>query len=199
MEIHDFRFLQHCKWDLRSSGTLCCVDWQLGTHISQKLVGPILKGQAVKETLVANYQSTLHNVSQEWRSQRYFTLCVKFPSTFLLLQLRETSLVITWLQGWTKGMFWQTQTDREREGADVCWEFCLINCMIQMICKNRSKLLVCLSGIDREWSYFEGPYKVTLIRRCLSGFSNTEVTIYQWAVLFPLFLRNYDMAGRWKC
>jgi len=40
----------------------------------------------------------------------------------------------------------ERETDRQREL--MCWKFCLINSMIRMICKNRSKLLVHLRGMD---------------------------------------------------
>jgi len=38
-----------CKWELRSSWILRCIDWQLFTNVSKQPIGPIFKGQAVRE------------------------------------------------------------------------------------------------------------------------------------------------------
>jgi len=40
-EIHDFRLPSRCKWDLRSSGLLHSVNWQLLTDMSRETVGHV--------------------------------------------------------------------------------------------------------------------------------------------------------------
>jgi len=45
----------------------CSVDWCLITEVSVQPSGPI-KCQAVYETLVTNYKSTLHNIPEEQKS-----------------------------------------------------------------------------------------------------------------------------------
>ena len=69
--MRDFRLPPRCKRDLRSSGILRGVDWQLVTDVSVQPIGPIFKGQAVQvltredqtyncsETFVTYYQLTL--------------------------------------------------------------------------------------------------------------------------------------------
>jgi hypothetical protein len=62
---------------------------------------------------------------------------------------------------------------RESEG---CWEFDLVNSSIQTSWKNRTEVLVHLNRTDGEESDFESLYEATIIRRCLSGSNNREVT-----------------------
>ena len=47
--MRDFRLRPQCKQDLRYSVMLRSEDWSLVTDVSRQPVGPILKGQAVKE------------------------------------------------------------------------------------------------------------------------------------------------------
>jgi len=61
--------------------------------------------------------------------------------------------------------------------TDVCREFGLAHYMIQKFGKTHPKL---------RMKCFENLNKVMLKRCCLSGFSNTEVTMYQTAVLFSM-------------
>ena len=56
------------RWDFCCPGMSCSVDWWLITEVSGQHIGPIFKGQAVYETLVTNYKSTLHNIPEERRS-----------------------------------------------------------------------------------------------------------------------------------
>ena len=72
----------------------------------------------------------------------------------------------------------------EKKKAGVCREFGLLNSMTQAIRKTEPKLLARLNRMDREQRNFESLNEVTMMRQCLSGFSNIEVTLYQWAVLF---------------
>jgi hypothetical protein len=80
-EIHDFRLPPRCKWDLRSSGLLLSVNWQLLTDMSRQTVGHMCKQNASQEKCltiedgtdglsrnVGNCQSTLCTISEERRS-----------------------------------------------------------------------------------------------------------------------------------
>jgi hypothetical protein len=64
-----WRHLYNYWWDLRSSGTLRSVDWQLVTGVSGQPFGLILKGRIVcPEMSVPYYQSTLRKLPEERRS-----------------------------------------------------------------------------------------------------------------------------------
>jgi hypothetical protein len=81
-EIHDFRLPPRCKWDIRSSGLLHNVNWQLltcqdrlsVTLASKKHPPPQKKSLTIKDGTdrlsrnVGNYQSTLCVISEERRS-----------------------------------------------------------------------------------------------------------------------------------
>jgi len=45
--MHDFRLLPLYKWDIRSSGMLLSIDWQLVTDVSEPPIGSFFKDQAV--------------------------------------------------------------------------------------------------------------------------------------------------------
>jgi hypothetical protein len=45
-------YMKSVNLDLRSSGMLCSVDWQLFTDVSGQPVGPMCKGQAIQEQLL---------------------------------------------------------------------------------------------------------------------------------------------------
>jgi len=47
--MHDFRLPPRFKGDLRCSGMLHNVGYWLFTDVSNQLISPVLKGQAVKE------------------------------------------------------------------------------------------------------------------------------------------------------
>jgi hypothetical protein len=49
-----------------------------------------------------------------------------------------------------EGKFKEIREMENGWGADVCWEFGLVNPTIQTICTSRSKLVVRLNGTDRE-------------------------------------------------
>jgi hypothetical protein len=86
------------RWDLRSSGMLRSVDWQLVTDISGQLTGLIRKDQAelldpwrvcYTETSVTNYQSTVRNTPEQRRSPRR-QLQQYYESSIELAERRST-------------------------------------------------------------------------------------------------------------
>jgi hypothetical protein len=85
-------------------------------------------------------------------------------------------------------------TENLKNKADVRREIGLVNSAIQIIWRNRNKI-ICMKRRDQEKSVFESLNKVTAMRRCLSSLSNVKVTTYQSAVFFScslwLFL-NFD-------
>jgi len=84
------RFRRRCKWDLRSSGVLRNVIWELVAEVSGQTSGPIFKGQSIQEeilgwtawplkmgpigcpkTSVTNKKSTFYKIPEERRSQAW--------------------------------------------------------------------------------------------------------------------------------
>jgi hypothetical protein len=108
-EIHGFRLPPRCKWDLRSSGVLLSVNWQLLTDMSRQTVGHTCKQKASQEKCLTiedgtdelsrnfgNYQSTLCSIWEERRS--LVNSCSVFARRFRLAdegngQLRWTASV----------------------------------------------------------------------------------------------------------
>ena len=67
--LHHYRPPPRCKSDLRSSGMLRSVDWQLVIEVSGQHIGPI----GYSETSVTNYQTTLRDIIEERRSRFTFS------------------------------------------------------------------------------------------------------------------------------
>ena len=79
--VHVLRLLPWCNWDLRSSGMFCSL---IGSYLltfrynllvpSSRVIStwPLKTGLVgCPETSAPNYQSTLHNIPEKWRSQFY--------------------------------------------------------------------------------------------------------------------------------
>ena len=119
---------------------------------------------------VIKYQSTLHNVPEEQRSQQWFTLCWKFSFLFYTSSKQETGRLVAWLQWWLKeGLKWYKKQKVEKRKL-TCQKFGLVNCIMQMIWRNRMECME-NTGILKTWMKWWWAH-------CLSGFSNTEVTMY---------------------
>ena len=100
INLRDIRLAQWYKWDLRSSGMLISVGWQLITDVSPQPIGHFFKGQIVQdgswttwplkvgpigcpETSVINCQPTLSNIPEDRKSKYQLTMEDTVPHSSL--------------------------------------------------------------------------------------------------------------------
>ena len=91
-EKYDFGLPPPCNWDIHSSWILCNVDWFLVTDVAEPVSCP--------EKSVTNYQSVLHNITEEPKSHAKSNFipallekkCMHISSYWLVAQLRQIEI-----------------------------------------------------------------------------------------------------------
>jgi hypothetical protein len=105
-------------WDLRSSGTLRSVDWQLATDVSVQYTSPIFSGRAENGTHIfcrnfGNYKFTLRNIPEE-----RISVYNAFHVTAVCVPIwREVNLYCTIVYWW----FPTTESQDGEQQLEILW------------------------------------------------------------------------------
>ena len=76
------------------------------------------------------------------------------------------------------------EIENGKKEAFVFREFGFVNSRIKKICKNRTTLVSVFEQNESRKKLFRNPEGVKSMRRCLSGLSSRELTVYQSGILF---------------